>query len=170
MAIPTSVTYESPFVALIEDLKRNPAKPPTAQGVTNATVFQQHLTNLTSPTGGGLSASGGSASQVSSSISGTTVSQISTAGTQAPSEDRAITAVRDTLKAEGIDPSTVHLSVYEETAWYPGGNWVDRYLRAETPDGRRIDFSARLSERSPQVSVTDIRHMLNRTGGWGVTS
>ena len=75
-------------------------------------------------------------------------------------------AVREALAAEGLDPDQVTMNYHEEFTWCPGGSWVNKLLRVETADGRAIDFSAALSQESPQVAAWEIRNMLNREGLW----
>lgn len=84
-------------------------------------------------------------------------------------EDRSISAVREAMIAEGLDPDSVKMTYHTVDVWCPGGGWVNEMLLIETSDGRSLDFSARLSERSPEVTVCDVRHLLEGTG-WAAQS
>lgn len=77
-------------------------------------------------------------------------------------KERSLAAVRNALAAAGIGAGQVELSYREQLVWYPGGNWINHYLTATTSDGRTIDFSAKLAERSPQVTVAEIDMYLLR--------
>ncbi|HPT25133.1 MAG TPA: hypothetical protein PLZ95_01865 [Bryobacteraceae bacterium] len=85
-------------------------------------------------------------------------------------EDPSIKAVRDAMAAAGLDPDSVKMTYHTEDVWFPAGGWVNEMLLIETADGKSLDFSARLTERSPEVTVCDVRHMLEGTGGWATLS
>jgi hypothetical protein len=85
-------------------------------------------------------------------------------------EHPSISAVRNAMLAEGLDPDSVRMTYHEVDVWFPAGGWVNEMLLIETSDGRSLDFSARLTERSPEVTVCDVRHMLEGTGGWATLS
>jgi hypothetical protein len=88
-----------------------------------------------------------------------------------PGEHPSISAVRNAMLAEGLDPDSVRMTYHEVDVWLPGGGgWVNEMLLIETSDGRSLDFSARLTERSPAVTVCDVRHMIEGTGGWATLS
>lgn len=84
--------------------------------------------------------------------------------------EASITAVKNAMVAEGLDPDSVKFTYFESRVWCPGSSWINEMLRIETGDGKCLDFSARLTERSPEVTVCDVRHMLEGTGGWATPS
>ncbi|MBE7543146.1 MAG: hypothetical protein M9913_21585 [Bryobacteraceae bacterium] len=84
------------------------------------------------------------------------------ATTEPELQDKALSAVRNALAAAGIGPGQVELSYREELVWYPGGSWINHYVTATASDGRTMDFSAKLAERSPQVTATEIDSYLLR--------
>jgi len=69
------------------------------------------------------------------------------------------------MAAAGRDPDSVKMTYHTGDVWCPGGGWVNEMLLIETSDGRSLDFSARLSERSPEVTVCDVGHLLEGTVG-----
>jgi hypothetical protein len=84
------------------------------------------------------------------------------ATTEPELQDKALSAVRSALEAAGIGNSQVQLSYREELVWYPGGSWINHYVTATASDGRTMDFSAKLAERSPHVTATEIDSYLLR--------
>lgn len=84
--------------------------------------------------------------------------------------ESSIAAVKKTMVAEGLDPDSVKFTYYEERVWCPGSSWINQMLRIETTDGKSLDFSAVLTGRSPEVTVCDVRHMIEGTGGWATPS
>jgi len=80
-------------------------------------------------------------------------------------EQRSLAVVRDALLAAGVPMQDVSLSYREEVVWYPGGNWINHYITATTSDGRSMDFSAKLAERSPHVTAAEIDSYLLKGGG-----
>jgi hypothetical protein len=85
----------------------------------------------------------------------------------AEGDEACIAAVRSAMVAEGLDPEQVNMKYHEVFTYCPGGSWINKLMRVETPDGRSIEFSAALSQESPQVTVCEIQSMLNRAGLWG---
>lgn len=81
-------------------------------------------------------------------------------------EGRSIEAVRQAMVNEGLDPDSVKMTYSTDLVWGPDGSWVNELLTIETDNGRKVDFSAKLSVDSPQVTVCDVRHMLDGTAGW----
>lgn len=69
-------------------------------------------------------------------------------------------ALSNALLAAGIDPSTVKVSYWEELVWFPGGNWINRSLTVQTPNGQKVDFDAAATLRSPDVTVNTVRQMM----------
>jgi hypothetical protein len=91
------------------------------------------------------------------------------ATTEPALEQKSLAVVRDALMSAGIPLQQVTLSYREEMVWYPGGNWINHYITATTSDGRSMDFSAKLAERSPHVTAAEIdSYLLN--GGGGIVS
>lgn len=84
------------------------------------------------------------------------------ATTEPELQEKALSAVRNALEAAGIGTGQVELSYREELVWYPGGSWINHYVTATASDGRTMDFSAKLAERSPQVTATEIDSYLLR--------
>ncbi len=83
-----------------------------------------------------------------------------------PLEDQSIAAVRQAMVDEGLDPDSVKMTYSSEFVWTPDGGRIDQLLTIETDIGRKLGFSAKLSLDNPQVTVCDVRHMLDGTGGW----
>jgi hypothetical protein len=84
------------------------------------------------------------------------------ATTEPELQEKALSAVRSALVAAGIGAGQVELSYREELVWYPGGSWINHYVTATASDGRTMDFSAKLAERSPHVTATEIDSYLLR--------
>jgi hypothetical protein len=101
---------------------------------------------------------------VSDSMEGTGAPRTDTpiATTEPQLQEKALSAVRSALEAAGIGAGQVELSYREELVWYPGGSWINHYVTATASDGRSMDFSAKLAERSPQVTATEIDSYLLR--------
>ncbi len=81
-------------------------------------------------------------------------------------EGRSIEAVRQAMIDEGLDPDTVTMTYSSEYTWTPDGGRINNFLTVETDKGRKLGFSAELSVDNPQVTVCDVRHMLDGTSGW----
>lgn len=71
------------------------------------------------------------------------------------------TALSGALTDAGIDPSTVKVSYWEELVWFPGGNWINRSITVETPNGQKMDFDAAATLRSPAVTAASVQGMMN---------
>jgi hypothetical protein len=65
------------------------------------------------------------------------------------------------LTNAGIDPATVKVSYWEELVWFPGGNWINRSITVQTPNGQKMDFDAAATLRSPYVTANSVQEMLN---------
>ncbi|MBN9658238.1 MAG: hypothetical protein J0H49_08670 [Acidobacteria bacterium] len=65
------------------------------------------------------------------------------------------------LTKAGIDPATVKVSYWEELVWFPGGNWINRSITVQTPNGQKMDFDAAATLRSPYVTANSVQEMLN---------
>lgn len=65
------------------------------------------------------------------------------------------------LTQAGIDPATVKVSYWEELVWFPGGNWINRSITVQTPNGQKMDFDAAATLRSPYVTANSVQEMLN---------
>lgn len=81
-------------------------------------------------------------------------------------EGRSIEAVRQAMIDGGLDPDTVTMTYSSEYTWTPDGGRINNFLTVETDKGRKLGFSAELSVDNPQVTVCDVRHMLDGTSGW----
>lgn len=82
-------------------------------------------------------------------------------------EDPGMSAVRDLMISMGLDPASVRMTYQKrDSPSFDGVNTLE-LLQVETRDGKLAEFSARLSEESPEVTVCVIRHMIEGTGGWG---
>jgi len=81
-------------------------------------------------------------------------------------EGRSIEAVRQAMVNEGLDPDSVKMTYSSEFTWTPDGGRINNFLTVETDKGRKLGFSAELSLDNPQVTVCDVRHMLDGTSGW----
>lgn len=80
---------------------------------------------------------------------------------------RSLSKLRAAMAAEGLDPESVRLSYERRDVGSFDGTNVLELLQVETADGKWAEFSAQLTEESPEVTVCAIRHMLEGTGGWG---
>lgn len=127
-------------------------------------------TNCSSSEQGGRQNSQSGTQSMASRLSGTactysTIEATAEQVSQSQAEDASIAAVRKAMAAAGLDPDSVKMTYHTVDVWCPGGGWVNEMLLFETSDGRSLDFSARLSERSPEVTVCDVGHLLEGTVG-----
>lgn len=81
--------------------------------------------------------------------------------------DRSLARLRDAMAAAGLDPESVRISFERRDVGTFDGTNVLELLQVETADGKWAEFSADLTEESPEVTVCAIRHMVEGTGGWG---
>lgn len=70
-------------------------------------------------------------------------------------------ALSGALQLAGIDPATVKVSYWEELVWFPGGNWINRSITVQTPNGQKMDFDAAATLRSPYVTANSVQQMMN---------
>lgn len=73
---------------------------------------------------------------------------------------RAIEAVSGALVAAGMDPSQFSFRYWEAWQWFPDGGYMNHNLSISTADGRTMDFSAKLVEWIPHVTVDEIQQYL----------
>ena len=73
---------------------------------------------------------------------------------------RAIQAVSTALVAAGMDPSQFSFRYWEAWQWFPDGGYMNHNLSISTADGRTMDFSAKLVEWIPHVTVEEIQQYL----------
>lgn len=86
--------------------------------------------------------------------------------TPAGTVDPGLTAVRDLMISMGLDPDSIQMTyLRRDSPSFDGINSLE-LLQVQTSDGKFAEFSARMSEESPEVTVCDIRHMIEGTGGW----
>ena len=81
--------------------------------------------------------------------------------------DRSMEKLKAAMAAEGLDPESVKITFERRDVGSFDGTNVLELLQVETADGKWAEFSADLTEESPEVTVCVIRHMLEGTGGWG---
>ncbi|QOY88833.1 hypothetical protein [Paludibaculum fermentans] len=70
------------------------------------------------------------------------------------------TALNAALTKAGVDPSKVKVSYWEELVWYPGGNYINKSITVQTPNGQKMDFDAAATLRTPDVTVSSVQQML----------
>lgn len=81
--------------------------------------------------------------------------------------DRSVLRLRAAMAAEGLDPESVKISFERrDVGSFDGTNMLEM-IQVETADGKWAEFSADMTEESPEVTACVIRHMLEGTGGWG---
>ena len=189
----TTATSQSSLGAFLEDTQSRSASS-TQESQTSS--FQEYMeeaadTERASASGDGT-ASQGAGSSDESSISASAGGQESQNGTAALTstiasaanapraedaasaaeayanslEGRSLAAVRQAMVDEGLDPDTVKMTYSSEYTWTPDGGRINNFLTVETDKGRKLGFSAELSMDNPQVTVCDVRHMLDGTSGW----
>ncbi len=72
---------------------------------------------------------------------------------------QAKTAVLAALEKEGMDPSTVKISYWEELVTYPGGNYTNRNITVQTASGRKIDLDAAYMARCPWLAASAVQEL-----------
>lgn len=70
------------------------------------------------------------------------------------------TALNAALTKAGVDPSNVKVSYWEELVWYPGGNYINKSITVQTPNGQKMDFDAAATLRTPDVTVASVQQMM----------
>ncbi|WP_321478094.1 hypothetical protein [uncultured Paludibaculum sp.] len=70
-------------------------------------------------------------------------------------------ALNAALVKAGVDPSQVKVSYWEELVWYPGGNYINKSITVQTPNGQKVDFDAKATLNSPYVTATTVQQMMN---------
>ncbi len=70
------------------------------------------------------------------------------------------TALNAALTKAGVDPSKVKVSYWEELVWYPGGNYINKSITVQTPNGQKMDFDAAATLRTPDVTVSSVQQMM----------
>ncbi len=66
----------------------------------------------------------------------------------------------DALRAAGIDPAPLGLTLSEQPMYYPGGSYLDREITAALPNGTQQRFSANLVQLNPSVAAVELRQLL----------
>lgn len=61
----------------------------------------------------------------------------------------------------GLTDADVKLGYREEVVWFQLGNWINRYIVADTADGQRFEFSADLASTHPDFTAREL-HVLMR--------
>lgn len=95
--------------------------------------------------------------------------QESPAGEASIDEHPGLVRLKEILALEGIGDGAVKLRYFEQEVIAPLlGGWTNRNIEVECANGRRMTFSADLTERTPQVTLWDIQMMVNGIGDRGV--
>ena len=68
-------------------------------------------------------------------------------------------AVLAALQKDGVDPSTVKISYWEELVTYPGGNYTNRNITVQTASGRKIDLDAAYMARCPWLAASAVQEL-----------
>lgn len=68
-------------------------------------------------------------------------------------------ALADAMVKAGMDPSQYRVSYWEELVWYPAGNYINKFLTVQGPDGKKIDFDANWTLKTPWVTATEIKDL-----------
>lgn len=82
----------------------------------------------------------------------------------APEDPKSVLA--GALKDAGMDPSQYGLSLWSETVYYPGGqflqagSYVNNFINVDLGAKGKFDFSSDLMVRDPQVTVREIQDLL----------
>ncbi|MBI5086233.1 MAG: hypothetical protein HZB13_16760 [Acidobacteria bacterium] len=63
------------------------------------------------------------------------------------------------LAKAGVDTAQLKVGYWEELVWFPGGNYVNRTLTVEAPNGQKMDFDATATLKSPHVTARDVLAM-----------
>ena len=72
---------------------------------------------------------------------------------------QAKSAVLAALQKEGVDPSAVKISYWEELVTYPGGNYTNRNITVQTASGRKIDLDAAYMARCPWLAASAVKEL-----------
>lgn len=64
------------------------------------------------------------------------------------------------LQAAGIDPKALGMSAHDQICTYPGGSYINHLITVTAPNGRTQDYMSNLMMLSPNVTVTEIKHLL----------
>ncbi len=147
------------------------AAPPASGGATGAGSSAGSGTSPVSASAGGQESQNGTlalVNQISIAASATQAAIESSASNSEVNQlkDRSIAALRLAMVGAGIDPDSVKMTYSSEYTWTPDGGRVNNFLTVETDKGRKLGFSAELSLDNPQVTLCDVRHMLDGTAGW----
>jgi hypothetical protein len=70
---------------------------------------------------------------------------------------QAKSALASAMSETGLDPSQFRVSYWEELVSYPGGNYVNRNLTVEGPNGQKVDFDAAWTMKTPWVTARELR-------------
>jgi hypothetical protein len=72
---------------------------------------------------------------------------------------QAKSAVLAALQKNGVDPSTVKISYWEELVTYPGGNYTNKNITVQTASGRKIDLDAAYMARCPWLAASAVQEL-----------
>ena len=72
---------------------------------------------------------------------------------------QAKSAVLAALGKDGVDPSTVKISYWEELVTYPGGNYTNKNITVQTASGRKIDLDAAYMARCPWLAASAVQEL-----------
>lgn len=67
------------------------------------------------------------------------------------------------LAAAGVDISQIQLTEHVDTETYPGGSYTQDLITMTGPNGVTQTYGTNLMLMNPQITVTEIQHMLY---GW----
>lgn len=77
-------------------------------------------------------------------------------------EHASIVALKDALKAAGIETNGIDFQYVDETVGYPGGSYQNRLVTVTLPGGVRENYGADLVLKNPRVTVVEIQNLLGR--------
>ncbi|MBI4889696.1 MAG: hypothetical protein HY821_03660 [Acidobacteria bacterium] len=66
-------------------------------------------------------------------------------------------ALAGAMVAAGLDPAQYKVAYWEELVSYPGGNFMNKFLTVEAPNGQKTDFNAQLTLNSPWVTAATLK-------------
>ena len=84
--------------------------------------------------------------------------------TSPTSVDETTPSVIDTLKAAlvqaGMDISGMQFTQHKDIVTYPGGSYVNDLISFQAANGQSHDYMTNLVSIAPQVTVTEIQHLM----------
>jgi len=72
---------------------------------------------------------------------------------------QAKSAVFGALEKEGIQSTGVKISYWEELVLFPGGNYTNKNITVQVPNGRKIDLDAAYMARCPWLAASAVKDL-----------